>query len=578
MFRLLAPINRLRGMLQTKPRHETLWAGITARRETWSHAVITHDNPRKLSEIVAASKKDRAIVPVIFAWGGGDIVYDQLYPDMAMTLRDLKDIGAGFGCSTLRPALETLGRIAGQEGSADLPFIVILAVRRPLPLLGAVPPSSVELLPYAVTGRVVPLSVGRRGHVLVHDSHVEPMPLHDMPTVELAAALSSVEYPAGTTAALIGCGSLGSKVAMHLGKSGFGNLVLLDSDALLPHNLFRMGVMAAPESAGFSKVEAVALDLGCLGIEADARLENVMATLAGSGTLGLPSDTALAIDTTASPNVHDALCHHAEGVEPARLAQAAFLAGGRLGYFRVEGEGRSPDMEDLEAATWRRWMLDPPDVGEPRGLTPIDVGQGCTSSTMVMSDMAASLLAAGMARQASTLLAGGLPSVGRLSTAVVGDDGASVQWTHSDQAPSLPISCNDGWSVRLLPQLHDEITAQARAAGVNETGGYLLARVNWALRRITLAAQLHAPLDSEFSPTLFVLGIEGAKKGLDDLVERSLQGLIPVGTWHSHPRGGGASRTDLKTLRDIAKDLIRLPALGLIWRPDGYSAKVMEEE
>lgn len=576
MFRLLAPINRLRGMVQSKARHEYLWSGITARRETWSHAVITHDNPRKLSEIIAASKNNKAIVPVIFAWGGGAIAYEQLYPDKVMKLRDLVDIGAGFGCSTLVTALQDLGMIAGKAGHADLPFIVILAVRRPLPLLAALPPSNVELLPYVVMGRVVPLSVGRKGHVLDHDSPVEPMPLHDMPTSELAAALSGVEYPAETSMALIGCGSLGSKMAMFLGKSGYGKLVLLDADSLLPHNLFRMGIMADPESAGFSKVEAVASDLKCLGGDADARLENVITTLAATGTLAFPANTFLAIDTTASPNVHDALCHHAAAVEPARLAQAAFLAGGRLGYFRVEGEGRLPDLEDLETATWRHWMLHPPDVGEPRGLTPVDVGQGCTSATMVMSDMAASLLAAGMARQASDLLAGGLPSLGRVSTAVVGEDGASVLWTHMDQAPSLPISCNDGWSVRLLPQLHDEIMAQARAAGDNETGGYLLARVNWVLRRITLAAQLPAPPDSSFSPTLFVLGTEGAREALDDLVERSMRGLIPIGTWHSHPRGGGASGTDLRTLRDIAREFIRLPALGLIWRPDGYSAMVLE--
>lgn len=576
MFRLLAPVNRLREMMLFKARHEYLWARITARRETWSHAVVPHDNPKPLQEVIAVSKTDRAIVPVIFAWGGDEAIHGHIRPDVVMRLRDVVQIGGDFGCVTLTSALQNLAQVAGSAGLDDLSFIIIIAVRRPLPLVGTHPVSNVELLPYAVAGRIATLSVGKRSYILDHDSRVDPMPLHNMPTLEMASTLSGVVYPARATAALIGCGSLGSKVAMYLGKSGFGKLVLLDSDVLLPHNLFRMGIVADPEFSGFSKVHAVAYDLGCLGIDSEARLENVVGSLTADGTLAFPADTILAIDTTASPNVHDALCHHVEGAEPARLAQAAFLAGGRLGYFRMEGEGRSPDLEDLETAMWRLWMLDPPDVDASQGLTAIDVGQGCTSATMVMSDMAASLLAAGIARQASDLLAGDLPAVGRLSTAVVGTDGASVRWAHLDQAPSIQVPCNDGWSIHLLPQLHDEITTQAREAGANETGGYLLARVNWVLRRITIAAQFPAPPDSICTPTLFVLGIEGAKDGLDDMVVRSMNGLIPIGTWHSHPRGGGVSQTDLKTLRDIARDFIRLPALGLIWRPDGYTAMVKE--
>lgn len=572
---LLAHIANLRARVGAKAHHDFLWAWIRARKVASSLTVVGTERSVKPEAVIEMHKTDPEVIPAVLAWAANGRTYPDLRPDQHMTLRALASIASDFGCGTFPSAMQKLGESAGRAELNELAFIVILAVRRPQMLQGAEPPSDIELLPYRVTGRLTKLEVGK-GHVLDPESIAEPMPLCDLPSTGMAARISGSVYPGGRRVVLLGSGSLGSKVALHLGKGGVAALTVIDHDMVLPHNLFRMGVMFSPFASGFGKADVVAHDLRCLEVKAEAREYDIRDALAVFGSLKLPDDTVLAIDTTASPNVHDALCHHAKAVEPARLAQAAFLAGGRLGYFRVEGQERSPDLEDLEAATWRHWMLHPPEVGEARGLTPVDVGQGCTSATMVMSDMAASLLAAGMARQASDLLAGGVPTIGRLSVAVVDADGASVQWARLDQPPSVTVPCDDGWSVRLLPQLHDEITAQARAAGDNETGGYLLARVNWVLRRITLAAQLPAPPDSSFSPTLFVLGTEGAKEGMDDLVTLSMNGLIPIGTWHSHPRGGGASRTDLKTLRDIAKDLIRLPALGLIWRPDGYSAMVME--
>lgn len=573
---LLAHIADLRSRVGAKAHHDFLWAWIRARKVALSLTVVDTDASVKPEAVIETHKTNPEVIPAVLAWSANSNTYPELRPDHHVTLSTLAAIASDFGCGTFPSAVQKLGESAGRAGLKELEFIAILAVRRPQMMQGSEPPSDIELLPYRVTGRLTKLAVGR-GHVLDADSIAEPMPLCDLPSPGMAARISGAVYPGGRRVVLLGSGSLGSKVALHLGKGGVADLTVIDHDMVLPHNLFRMGVMFNPFASGFSKADVVAYDLRCLGVKAEAREYDIRDALTVVESLKLPSDAVLAIDTTASPNVHDALCHHVKGVEPARLAQAAFLAGGRLGYFRVEGEGRAPDLEDLETATWRHWMLHPPEVGESRGLPPVDVGQGCTSATMVMSDMAASLLAAGMARQTSDLLVGDLRAVGRLSTAVVGADGASVQWTHFDQAPSIIVFCNDDWSVRLLPQLHDEITAQARLAGDDETGGYLLARVNWVLRRITLAAQFPAPPgDSTFSPTLFVLGTEGAREGMDDLVKRSMNGLIPIGTWHSHPRGGGASRTDLKTLRDIAKDLIRLPALGLIWRPDGYSTMVME--
>ena len=41
------------------------------------------------------------------------------------------------------------------------------------------------------------------------------------------------------TVALVGCGSMGSKIAVALARAGVGHFLLVDDDILLPENLVR---------------------------------------------------------------------------------------------------------------------------------------------------------------------------------------------------------------------------------------------------------------------------------------------------------------------------------------------------
>ena len=47
------------------------------------------------------------------------------------------------------------------------------------------------------------------------------------------------EALAGRKVALVGCGSLGSKVAVMLARSGVGKFLLVDDDLFFPDNLVR---------------------------------------------------------------------------------------------------------------------------------------------------------------------------------------------------------------------------------------------------------------------------------------------------------------------------------------------------
>ena len=67
---------------------------------------------------------------------------------------------------------------------------------------------------------------------------------------------------AGKTAAVIGCGALGSHVAAHLARAGVGRLVLADRDFVEWHNLPRQALYSEADAAvGVPKAVAAALRL-----------------------------------------------------------------------------------------------------------------------------------------------------------------------------------------------------------------------------------------------------------------------------------------------------------------------------
>lgn len=279
--------------------------------------------------------------------------------------------------------------------------------------------------------------------------------------------------------------------------------------------------------------------------------------------------------------MHDALCRGRINPANGRTVQASFLAGGRIGVVAQEGADRTPDLEDLKTAFWRHWVFAPDAAHSawPEGLNParLRVGEGCESVTMTMSDMEASLLASGISQIVMKSLGTLEPPEGRLSFGVISEELCSVQWQHHNIAASIGVPTEGNWEVRVLADLANEIEAQAVAAGRDETGGFLMGRVNWAVRRITLAAQVVAPPDSVQDGTRFVLGIEGAREALLRIHEKSRQAFLAIGTWHSHPYGGRESNIDLNTLADIAVTFYGEPAVSLIWSPDGFRALIKQD-
>lgn len=520
-------------------------------------------------------------------WGDGRIS-DQYFPDTANSIDALDSQAEGYGCTSVSKILASLNiSLQKSKRKEALFFIMILVARRPKLVPNAIgaPSDSIELIPYiGMMNPVTTLNGQREGSTFEIENIVLPFGFRHAVDAELLQSVSGEHYSdAKSWITLLGCGSLGSKIAVHLAKGGFGNFKLSDKGRLSAHNLARLGVLAAPASLGMHKTEALRDELRLLGYDETitSSSANVINDLLQPGGLEIEEHTKLLIDTTASPNVHDALCRGSVSGSDVRILQASFLAGGKIGFLSQEGACRNPDIEDLKTFFWRYWAYadDHKHTIWPDNslLQRLRIGEGCESLSMVMSDVDASLLSAGITQLAKQSLKDASPSDnGRLSFGAVGEDRCSVRWQHLIVEPSMCCPRQENWDIRILEELVREITDDSQAKGESETGGYLMGRINWSIRRITLAAQLSAPPDSVCTPTYFRLGTEGAREKLTTLYEKSRKSLLALGTWHSHPRGGGESPTDLETVADIAEGFCGSPAISLIGRPEGFKVLIKQ--
>jgi len=457
--------------------------------------------------------------------------------------------------------------------------IVILVVERPVSLVGS-PGRSTEVLPYVVRyeySAKSPFERNARVHPAFHAHTLSPALLGR--TSGLATTDTSKPL------VMIGCGSLGSKIALHLGRAGFGAVTFIDNEAMAPHNAARHAlveadmVLAPPRKAALMKSafeklshqQTRALDVDAVRIFADP------VQFGGA----IPPNTTLIVDATASLKVlasetrSDALNGSA-----ARLARVAMYGQGRCTVMLLEGDSRSSRVDDLTALLFEQCrsnkVLYTAIVGDGADPTRVFVGDNCRSLTAPMSDATVSRAAAHASLQLERWLVDGLPAEARLCVGVGDTAGVGMSWTSTGLGPTmtLDVAEDGGWKIRVLAPVAQAIHADAIRWSPKETGGALLGRISYEHRTITVAGLVDAPPDSIRKRARFVLGTDGLVKHLREAHGNSIGYLAFIGTWHSHPQGGTHSGIDRETLRKIAEDAGGLPAVSLVWIPTGFSCAV----
>ena len=506
---------------------------------------------------------------------GKSIVTDTYLPETVENVEGLKERAALYGCGKdLDAGLEWIERcMADRPLRRRYPMAVFLLARRPFAVIGSESP--IELCPYVVEVGSPRLFADGGATVVRPAAHRHAI------SQDLLARMAGLE-PRGERSpwTLVGAGSLGSKIGLHLARAGNGPSAVVDRAKMAPHNAARHALIphAGDLQVLWSYGKASLLSEALRGLNQTATaIAADVAQISGEAARRVWSKKSWAVvNTTASPAVREAL--GASDAIPARVVETLLFAGGSVGAITVEGPGRNPSTTDLTAEFYAI-LGESPDLasvvfGPDDSVSRQSTGQGCGSLTMTMSDGQLSLFAAGMSEYLLVKQREGLPGeggevlIGRLS-----DDGLGVNWVARPVSPVLVVPTTEGEAWRV--HIHARAASKMREAAARwpevETGGVLMGRLSEASRVAHVVDVLEAPEDSRRSSAEFVLGTEGLRGQLRRYSETVGWSLYCLGTWHSHLSTGGPSPTDRATANAVS--LARLtPSVFLIVTPSAFHA------
>jgi len=453
-----------------------------------------------------------------------------------------------------------------------LNFFVLAAIPRPVHVSGT--SSKFEYLPFWIS---YPLT-----HKGEEEASASLLNHYQKVTPSFAAKLSGLNHQASEEGAIVmvGCGSLGSKLAVHMAKAGATPFHLIDNASYKPHNAIRHAILTTSSK---KKADLLQEELKTLGVKSTCDHNNVVLSLQKSVLDPVMSSARLIIDSTASAQVRQALSlttHSFSG----RLVSAAFHSAGDASHLLLEGPNRNPRVDDLYA-----FMVSEADdslvrkmfFNEDSALRPQPIGQGCASVTMIMSDAAASVQAAGNAKILLNYLTEPIPENGEVWFSLPDEHGVGAMWHRRSLGLTTIVSSElpdmDGWEVRILAPAIAKMESECMLRASTETGGALFGHINTHLRRITVTSSEAPPPDSKFSKCKFIMGTVGLRESTEMLERHTHGNLTFLGTWHSHTADSPPSSTDRDSLTKFSHLRQGPPFVMLVKTPNNLFGLVKSE-
>lgn len=556
-------------------RIKTTGGTLTSYPQRWEGATVQPKQFQKLlfTKPLSDRAEERQSL-VVVCWpsasdNGLPAVSDKYLPDTVETLADLNSRVLELGCNQAFEAFTgNVNQVAKQATQGlMLPIFLIFPVRRPAHLIGST--SEYEFICYKVEA-TTPAMFSE------NTARVSPVAFISPVTKELLKRTSGLPSDQdGLAVTYLGCGSVGSKLALHSTRSGFPPTLLIDQELLAPHNVARHALL--PRHCNlFSKAKALADEIA----EFDAKKPKVIdANFIGQDLLSEPFRSALngsgkvLVNTTGSHALRQYL---ADSKFTARVIEGCLTKQGKVGILTIEGNDRNPSCDDLMVAAYdilrENLCLSAPMSHEESMLR---VGVGCNSVTLPMSDTRLSLITAGMSQVILDSHAQGLPETGRISIGLISKDGISVHWQHKilQKTHLAKVSGLPGWTVRVLDTAHQKMINEVAKYSTIETGGLIVGRCSPIQREVIISDVLDAPPDSIRSPAKFVLGVRSLVDNIMQYNDSGANVLWCMGTWHSHLQPSGPSVIDMITSTSI-EGLLKGAVVMLIKHPQGYEAIV----
>jgi len=518
----------------------------------------------------------------VVAWHRGSgrsaKTFEEYRPETVSNLGELLDRSGEYRCrAELAAKLKWIAnRLTEHPVGSVIPVTVLLLVRRPYDVVGTGSP--IEICPYLI-------AVSAPSDLKDPETRVRLAAVRDQVDVPVLRRASGMDPDATTLGwTLIGCGSVGSKVALHAARSGNAPSLLIVREALEPHNYARHALLPEFEVEALffpGKATALAKAVNGLAQHTHAIDADVVALAHGDGGLDrlAPDGLTMIVDATASPVVREALV--AAGSRDGILGiEICLMGGGEVAYASCEGARANPNRSDLALEAYRIFAQDD-DVAQTvfgSRAQEVAIGQGCSSATFAMPDHKLSAMSAGLAGCLHDLMARGAAECGELRFGISGSSDSSQRWERHEVPAFIVIAGErpDMPGIRMHPRVHQQIEKDIASWPGVETGGVLIGRFSEMNDMFQIVDVIPAPEDSTRSSSEFVLGTQGVTRSIERLAHRSGGALQAIGTWHNHLDPVGPSTTDRRSAVWLAERQCG-PVLMLISTPEGYRSLVVEQ-
>ncbi len=469
-------------------------------------------------------------------------------PNSIETLGDLYEYAESIDVHNIQKRVEEIARLHMNEDK----LFLVLSVKRPVKLIGS--HTDRELLNFVICKQRnkrkrerYTVSPECRVGMLLHIADRSPALLRRLSGSK--AILNEAGY-----IALVGCGSLGSKIGMHLARNGNGPFLCIDHDVFMPHNNARHALIQTSPGNKAKLLSDAIIDVGSISAEA-ARKSALKIDF---------SSSRIIIDTTASLSVRSFLM---DRVDLPPIISGCLYGRGRYGLLLLEDRSKTSRLSDTWAHLYYRSLTDSSlqTVLFSAEETSMNIGQSCSSRTMIVDDARVSLMAATMSLRIQAALEDGLPEHGE-ALLIEYHENYSLT-THLIPIPEcvpINLTTKGDWQVRLSGTVHEEMKRHMLDKSPNETGGVLVGSVFLYARTVVVTGVIPAPLDSVEERDRFVLGIEGLKKAISSIEKKTNGKVTYLGTWHSHLLGGSASPIDEATYQKLLRVRKYEPTICLI--------------
>lgn len=514
--------------------------------------------------IIDAVKKRNELCHAILLWENSLRTNDSFDNRTPHSLSDLSDFVKEQGFPNVK-----LDALYSALDSCDIEcFIVIIALRRSKNLIGVNTPY--QLINYLVHRRKT-----ESGEMhFDQESQVSLCRQMNLFTLEKAKSISDCHNFPDYHIFIAGCGALGSKVAMHLVRSGIDNIQFIDTDYVSRHNLARHVLFGDSSGNKARELRDKAASIFPTGRYTD-NAEDIINLIKTGDNESLKSRVIL--DFTASRKTANQLV---SSIKRPRVISGAIYDSGRFALLLAESSDGKVRIDDLLLYLWSKYktknevsdylIRDKELAGEPGNI--FNVGLGCNSETFVLADDVISLYGASMSIIVKDILADNSNiDTGAVYYMAAKDGNLAVERIDG------PVVCSksspDGdWDIRIFKEVIETLETETDKKAPKETGGYLIGRVNAKTHTIHVVDTIAAPKDSIHSETYFILGKKGIPNKLSSIDYESGSTFGYIGEWHSHPLGPTMfSEKDIEDFNEKARKLqrqdITRPLLAMLYVP-----------